>query len=133
MTVHINVCEHPEPVAEMRRIHQTISQTLGYRTLEQPSGNDVWQLKVILHALGYFRPGEVELGRDADASRYTPETVEAVERFRADAGLSTAERGGSPPGLVDRATVDLLWAKLEEAGEARRVRERLQETVQIRR
>ncbi len=35
VTADINVCEHPEPVAELRRIYDTISQTLGYRTPEQ--------------------------------------------------------------------------------------------------
>ncbi|NIU64633.1 MAG: hypothetical protein GWN73_03990, partial [Actinobacteria bacterium] len=51
-TVHINVCEHPTPVAEVRRIYSTVSGTLGYRELPQPSGNDVWQVKLIMHALG---------------------------------------------------------------------------------
>ena len=51
VTVNINVCENPEPVAELRRIYNTISQTLGFRQLEQLTGNDIWQLKVMLHAL----------------------------------------------------------------------------------
>src|SRR4029453_8160371 len=64
ITVNINVCENPEPVAELRRIYNAISQTLGYRQLEQFSGNDIWQLKVMLNALGLFRPNEKELRRD---------------------------------------------------------------------
>ncbi|HSG63664.1 MAG TPA: DUF1028 domain-containing protein, partial [Gammaproteobacteria bacterium] len=43
ITVNINVCENPEPVFELRRVYDTISQTLGYRTLEQHRGRDVWQ------------------------------------------------------------------------------------------
>ena len=35
ITVNINVCEHPEPVGELRRIYDTASETLGFRTLEQ--------------------------------------------------------------------------------------------------
>jgi uncharacterized Ntn-hydrolase superfamily protein len=60
-TVNINVCEHPEPVAELRRIYDTASETLGFRTLEQPIGRDVLQLKILLHALGFFRPGDREV------------------------------------------------------------------------
>ena len=48
ITANINVCENPEPVAELRRIYNTISQTLGFRQLEQFTGNDIWQLKVML-------------------------------------------------------------------------------------
>ena len=60
-TVNINVCEHPEPVRELRRIYDTASETLGFRTLEQPIGRDVLQLKIMLHALGFFRPGDKEI------------------------------------------------------------------------
>ena len=65
VTANINVCENPEPVAELRRIYNTISQTLGFRQLEQFTGGDIWQLKVMLNALGHFRPNETELKRDA--------------------------------------------------------------------
>lgn len=129
-TVHINVCEHPTPVAELRRIYDTVSETLGYRTLEQAAGDDVWQLKVVLHALGYFRPDEEELERDRESRLYGPDAVEAVDRFRADHGLSTSEVG-SPPGLVDAATVALLWSELEAAGLADDVRRRLLDTTRI--
>ena len=59
-TVNINVCEHPNPVGELRRIYDTASETLGFRTLEQPLGRDVLQLKMMLHALGFFRPNDKE-------------------------------------------------------------------------
>src|SRR5688500_16090837 len=49
-TVNINVCEHPEPVRELRRIYDTASETLGFRTLEQPIGRAVLQLKIMRHA-----------------------------------------------------------------------------------
>src|SRR6202022_486525 len=76
ITAFINVCEHPEPVAELRRIYNTISQTLGYRQLAQFSGNDVWQLKVLLHALGFYRPAVTSaLPRDATAAEYTTEAI----------------------------------------------------------
>src|SRR6201991_1678396 len=46
VTANISVCENPEPVAEMRRIYDAISQTLGYRKLEQFNGGDILQLKI---------------------------------------------------------------------------------------
>jgi uncharacterized Ntn-hydrolase superfamily protein len=132
ITANINVCEHPEPVAELRRVYNAISQTLGYRTLEQPSGNDVWQLKVMLHALGHFRAGAPTLGRDSTAQLYTAEAVAAVDAFRAAEQLATPALG-SPPGLVDAATVERLWAALERAGKAAQVRAQLLDLTAVRR
>ena len=88
ITANINVCEHPDPVAELRRIYDTISQTLGFRTLEQFTGADVWQLKVILHALGYFRSGAARLEQDREAFLYTSETVAAIDAFRQAEGTA---------------------------------------------
>ncbi len=132
LTVNINVCEHPEPVGELRRVYDTISQTLGHRILEQQAGSDVWQLKVILHILGYFRPGQPTLDRDETWSLYTPETVQAVDLFRSDQGLSGPSLG-SPPGLVDAQTVVRLWHSLEEAGQADEARRALLEITAVRR
>lgn len=132
ITANINICEHPEPVAELRRVYNTISQTLGYRTLQQYSGSDVWQLKVILHALGRYRPEEAELTRGSDAFLYTQEAVDAVEAFRAAEGMSTSAIG-SPPGLVDEETVTRLWAALERAGKAEEVHRLLREATAVRR
>ena len=133
VTANINVCENPDPVAELRRIYNTISQTLGFRQLEQFTGNDIWQLKVMLNALGHFRPNEKELRRDvADALVYTPETVAAVDAFRAAEKLSLPALG-SPPGLVDEDTVSRLWVALTKAGKADAVRSSLLETTGVRR
>lgn len=132
VTANISVCENPEPVGELRRIYDNISQTLGFRTLQQFGGNDVWQLKVMLHALGYFRPGEATLARGGDASLYTAEAVAAVDAFREAEKLS-GPRAGSPAGLVDGDTVARLWAALERAGKARAVREQLLESTAVRR
>ncbi|CAN5758547.1 DUF1028 domain-containing protein [soil metagenome] len=132
VTADINVCEHAEPVAELRRIYNIISETLGYRTLQQFAGNDVWQLKIMLHALGRFRPEQRELARDSVALVYTQETVNAVDAFRQAEGLPTAALG-SPPGLVDEQTLARLWAALEKAGKAEEVRRRLRELTSVRR
>ncbi len=133
ITAFINVCENAEPVAELRRIYNTISQTLGYRELQQFAGNDVWQLKVMLHALGIFRgPAGTALVRDSTASEYTPEAVAAVDAFRTSEHLATASLG-SPAGLVDRETVPRLWLALERADKADAVRRELLEIVSVRR
>ena len=52
----IEVGEHPEPVAEMKRIYYTTGRRLGYRTFAKVEGPDVIELKRMLHALGYWRP-----------------------------------------------------------------------------
>jgi uncharacterized Ntn-hydrolase superfamily protein len=133
ITANINVCENPQPVAELRRIYNTISQTLGFRQLEQFVGNDIWQLKVMLNALGYFHPNETELKRDMpDALIYTADAVAAVDAFRAAEKLSVPALG-SPAGLVDEDTVTRLWAALGRAGKADTVRRALLETTAVRR
>jgi uncharacterized Ntn-hydrolase superfamily protein len=131
ITANINVCENPEPVAELRRIYDNISQTLGYRTLEQFSGGDVWQLRVMLHALGYFgTTAAAPDSRAPGANSYTPDVMAAVDSFRVVEKLANT---GSPRGLVDPETVARLWAALEKAGKARAVRESLLEATAVRR
>jgi uncharacterized Ntn-hydrolase superfamily protein len=130
VTANINVCEHPDPVAELRRIYDTISQTLGYRTLQQFNGSDVWQLKVMLHALGLYRANEpAPDARAQGANVYAADVIAAVDAFRAAEKLGP----GSPAGLVDEETVARLWAALERAGKARAVREQLLEVTAVRR
>ena len=127
-TVNINVCEHPEPVAELRRIYDTASETLGFRTMEQFVGRDVLQLKMMLHALGFFRPKEAEFDVKApQANVYTQEAVEAVDRFRAAQGWQT-----TVPGHVDARTIERLWSKLQEAGRADAIRRQMLELQRLR-
>jgi uncharacterized Ntn-hydrolase superfamily protein len=118
-TVFINVCEHEDPVGEMRRVYDAISETLGFREIQQIAGNDIWQLKIMLNALGYFRAGQ-DLPNDLqDRTLYTQEAVDAVNAFR------QAQSWAGSPGLVDRQAIDRMWAMLEEQGKANAVRERL--------
>jgi uncharacterized Ntn-hydrolase superfamily protein len=127
-TVNINVCEHPEPVQELRRIYDTASETLGFRTLEQPIGRDVIQLKLMLHALGYFRPNVKELDlREPQANVYTQEAVDAVDRFRAAQGWQT-----TVPGYVDARTIAQLWKRLDERGRAIAIRKQLLDLLRVR-
>ena len=125
--VDINVCEHPQPVGEMRRIYDAISETLGFRELRRFKGNDVVQLKVILHALGYLKTESPELTlEDPMISVYDDSAIAAVDRFRSDQKWGTAV-----PGYVDALTIDRLWISLEEIGQADRVRGRLLEIARV--
>ena len=129
LTVQINVCEHEDPLAEMRRIYDAISETLGFRTLQQEVGRDVFQLKLMLHELGYFHPDADDVSTDDDGwNVYTQDAVDAVDRFRAAQGWRT-----TVPGYVDPATIDRLWSELEREGRAEAVRRRLLEVQRIRR
>jgi uncharacterized Ntn-hydrolase superfamily protein len=132
VTTHLNVCEHPEPVGELRRQHDAVAGVLGHRTLEHHAGADIVQLKIMLHALGHYRTDQPELERDDDWFLYTREAADAVDRFREAEGLSTPQVG-TPPGYVDRATVDRLWAALSRAGLERTVRDRVRDLTAIRR
>jgi uncharacterized Ntn-hydrolase superfamily protein len=127
VTVDINVCEHAEPVGEVRRIYDAVSETLGFRTLRQFAGRDVIQLKVILHALGYFGGGTPELALEAPGiDVFGPDAMEAVDRFSADQGWQTAVSG-----FVDQRTIARLWSRLEERGLAAGVRERLMDIARV--
>src|SRR6185295_16416461 len=126
-TVNINVCENPDPVGELRRIYDAVSQTLGYRTLQQFSGGDVYQLKVMLQALGLFAANEPPLdSRAPGANVYSADVAAAVDAFRVSEKLG-GPGVGSPSGLVDPEMVSHLWAALERAGKAKDVRQRLLE------
>lgn len=121
VTVNINVCEHPEPVGELRRIYDTASETLGFRRLEQFAGRDVLALKLMLHALGYFRPHEKEIALSGPgANVYTEETVAALDAFRA-----AQEWGTTVPGFVDARVIERLWLRLRERGLDREIRRKL--------
>jgi uncharacterized Ntn-hydrolase superfamily protein len=71
----IEVGEHPEPVAELKRIYYTTARRLGYRTFSRVDGPDVIELKRMLHALGYWRPALAAFP-DAPASTTTPKMQE---------------------------------------------------------
>lgn len=128
-TVDINVCESPRPVAELRRIYDTISETLGYRELRQFKGNDIVQLKMILNALGYYQADRKELPQDDPMLNvYDEAAIDAVNRFRSDQNWGT-----TVPGYVDAELIQRLWTRLEEKGRAEEMRERLMEVVRVKR
>ena len=94
---------------ELRRIYDVASESLGFRRLEQFIGRDVFQLKLMLHALDYYRPQASQVSLDApDALMYDQEIVDAVNRFRSDQACQT-----TVPGYVDDRTIERLWSLLE--------------------
>ena len=96
---------------------------------------DVWQLKVMLHALGVYRPGPAPLAAqgDREANNFTADIIAAVDAFRTSEKMGTPAVGGSPAGLVDPELVAHLWAALDRAGKTTEVRQQLLATVQVRR
>lgn len=129
ITADIHVCEHPEPVAEMRRIYDTVSESLGFRTLQGFTGRDVVQLKLMLHALGHYRPEADTVDLEAPgAERYGPEVMAAVDAFRTQEGWAT-----EVPGFVDDRMVARLWERLAETGEMERVRAAVRALSQVNR
>src|SRR5712664_3512860 len=71
----IEVGEHPEPLAELKRIYYTTGRRLGYRTFSRVDGPDVIELKRMLHTLGYWRPA-LAVFPDAPPSTNTPKMQE---------------------------------------------------------
>jgi peptidoglycan hydrolase-like protein with peptidoglycan-binding domain len=94
--------------------------------LQQFHGSDVVQLKIILHALGYYRAQEGELRMELSAPFFTQEVVNAVNAFRDTHELS-GPASGTPPGLVDAETIELMWEDLDRRGIAGEVRRRIRE------
>jgi uncharacterized Ntn-hydrolase superfamily protein len=75
ISLAIEVGEHAEPVAEMKRIYYTTGRRLGYRSFSRVDGPDVVELKRMLHALGYWRPTLAKFP-DAPPSTNTPKIQE---------------------------------------------------------
>ena len=137
LSTSIDIGEHADPVAEMKRIYYRTNRRLGYRSFSEISGSDVVELNRMLHDLGYWRK---ELPKFPDAPGFTPDLSllrrdpEALSRsYDAFDSLSTAfiaaygqfdaetreavdqfreEKGidydGNPRGLVDERLVEEL-------------------------
>ncbi|HEX6135137.1 MAG TPA: DUF1028 domain-containing protein [Longimicrobiales bacterium] len=131
VAVDLEICESVDPVSELERVYNTVTGDLGHRTLQQFHGPDVVQLKVILHALGFFRRGEPDVRMELAAPFYDQEIVSAVNAFR-DAHELSGPLDGSPPGLVDQETVELMWRELEQRGLAADVRRRIRDLTRPR-
>lgn len=143
LSVSIDVGEHQDPVAELRRIYWTTQRRLGYRSFSEIQGRDVLELKRMLHALGYWRkdlkefPREPVVKVDPSLLRSDPqgyqkqldERRQAVESYMKDLGLFDAATmdavdafrkdhalvfEGNPRGLVDERLVEALRAAYQQ-------------------
>lgn len=82
LSVSIDVGEHEQPLAELKRIYQRTQQRLGWRSFSEVRGRDVVELKRMLHALGYWGkdlaefPAEPQVRRDVALMRQVPDDVE---------------------------------------------------------
>jgi uncharacterized Ntn-hydrolase superfamily protein len=56
ISLAIDVGEHSDPVAEMKRIYYATARRLGHRAFSATEGPDVVELKRMLQSTGYFRP-----------------------------------------------------------------------------
>jgi uncharacterized Ntn-hydrolase superfamily protein len=137
ISLAIDVGEHPEPVAEMKRIYYATARRLGYRSFSAIEGPDVVELKRMLQATGYFRPGappipqRPDLDFDRTLVRKDPARLRALfeEHDRTEEAFMKAwgaydaeamdavdafrkehglESEGNPRGLVDAALVEAL-------------------------
>src|SRR5262245_49213804 len=114
ITLAIEVGEHPEPVAELKRIYYTTARRLGYRSFSRIDGPDVIELKRMLHALGYWRPALTAFP-DAPPSINTPKMRELqksnpaeYEKIAAESRRAAVEytRGYAPYDEETIAAVD---------------------------
>lgn len=144
VSIAIDVGEHPEPVAELRRIYERTQRRLGWREFSAVRGPDVVELKRLLHELGFWGndleefPEAPKLDWDPAMLRTDPKRLRALfdeqskkeEEYTArwgelDAATVVAvdafrkARGldfqGNPPGLVDRRLVERLRREALEA------------------
>jgi uncharacterized Ntn-hydrolase superfamily protein len=94
VSLAIDVGEHPEPVAEMKRIYYATARRLGYREFAEIRGDDVVELKRMLHALGHWRrelahfpePPKLDVDRSlltTDPRRFEEQIATWRERARA--------------------------------------------------
>lgn len=139
LSVSIDVGEHEDPVAELRRIYWTTQRRLGYRTFSEIQGRDVLELKKMLHALGYWRKDLQEFPREpvvqtdpallrSDPERFQKQLEErrqALDSYMKELALYDSvtmdavdafrkDHGlvfeGNPRGLVDERFVEALRA-----------------------
>jgi len=137
ISLSIDVGEHQEPVAEMKRIYYSTARRLGYRTFSAVEGEDVIELKRMLHKTGYWRkdappiPELPDLDFDRTLVRKDPARLralfeeqdkketeymqawaafdaEAIEAVDAFRKDHGLEHEGNPRGLVDAALVEAL-------------------------
>ena len=149
ISLSIDVGEHADPIAELKRIYYTTARRLGYRDFSEVRGSDVIELKRMLHTLGYWRsdldecPSPPRFAADRQLMRTDPKKFQQqVAEWRKEAeayetayaiydaeAMEAVERfrkemkldyEGTPRGLVDQRLVSALRARFYEAKKAKR-------------
>lgn len=147
LAVSIDVGEHADPVAEMKRIYYTTSRRLGHRSFSVIEGRDVVELKKMLHSMDYWRPrmksfpeapesdfppgkmrsdpdefeeylSEYRKKSSAYSEAYAAYDAEAVKAVDAFREDHDLIFEGDPPGLVDARLVEALRAAYYARGAA---------------
>src|SRR6266852_5820363 len=92
----IEVGEHPEPLAELKRIYYTTGRRLGYRTFSKIDGPDVIELKRMLHTVGSWRPALAAFP-DAPAPTNTPtmQELRKTEPAQYDKAIAESRRASA--------------------------------------
>jgi uncharacterized Ntn-hydrolase superfamily protein len=137
VSLAIDVGEHADPVAEMKRIYYRTARRLGWRSFSDVRGNDVVELKRMLHALGFWRKDGPEIPEaprvDVDRSLqptapaafpaaiaafrqkasafdelYAIYDAETIEAVDAFRKARGLDYEGNPRGLVDERLVEAL-------------------------
>jgi uncharacterized Ntn-hydrolase superfamily protein len=148
LSVSIDVGQHEDPLAELRRIYWTTQRRLGYRSFSEVQGRDVVELKRMLHALGYWRKDLREFPREpvvqvdpallrSDPERYQKQLDErrqALDSYMKELALFDATTidavdafrkahglvfEGNPRGLVDERFVEALRSAYHQHVRAR--------------
>ena len=98
----IEVGEHAEPVAEMKRIYYTTARRLGYRSFSRIDGADVIELKRMLHALGYWRPTLAAFTEPAPTNTDKMRELQKTDRAQYDEVVAEAQQASARPRTVRR-------------------------------
>jgi uncharacterized Ntn-hydrolase superfamily protein len=137
ISLSIDVGQHENPVEELKRIYYRTSGRLGWRAFSEIRGEDVLELKRMLHALGYWRkelkefPAEPQFTGDQALMRTNPakfqeqiaEYVKKAEAYETAYAIYDAEAmdavdafrkanglvfEGNARGLVDERLIEAL-------------------------
>lgn len=118
ISLAIDVGEHEEPVAELKRIYYRTQRRLGYRSFSDVRGDDVLELKRMLHALGYWRKELKELPARPvfDGDRSLMRTDPKKFREQLDAFRKKAEAYEEQYAVYDAETKDAVDRFRKEHG-----------------
>jgi len=110
ISLAIDVGEHEEPVAELKRIYYRTARRLGYRSFSDVRGSDVLELKRMLHALGYWGK---EMGAFPEAPKFAGDralmrTDPKKFREQVDAFTKEAQAYEQQYAVYDVATIEAV-------------------------